>query len=120
MEVFRRRRSEKHDGSGEEEECKVRGTGVRAERLSMKRRGGSRNPVDEVTYMPGVIRRLWLLCDFDPRSPSNILPAIYSATLYNNRSMSSTCDWAARRVKTRISPGLTAASSTSPVRLQTG
>lgn len=67
------------------------------------------NPVDEVTYMPGVIRRLWLLylCELvtlNPCSPSDILSAIYSTTHHNNRSMSSTCDWAARCVKKKRSP----------------
>ncbi len=81
------------------------------ERVWNERGGGGRqqwNPVDEVTYMPRVIRRLCLLylCElwlWPPCSPSHILPAIYSTTHHNNRSMSSTCDRAARCVKTRIS-----------------
>lgn len=49
----------------------------------MKGGGQQWNPVDEVTHMPGVIRRLWLpcLCELWLRAPcslSHILPAIYS------------------------------------------
>lgn len=44
-------------------------------------------------------------CDFDPSSPTpSILAAIYSSSQHNNRNVSSTCDLAARCVKTGMHP----------------
>lgn len=78
--------------------------------VSMQWRGGGRqqrNPVDEVTYMPEVIRRLWLLCLCElwlwPRAPpatSSLLFILLRATIIGVWAQPAV--GAARCEKTRI------------------